>query len=51
MITLGIILLLLGIFLTFHPLAWIGLVVILVGVGLLLAGRSGRTIAGRAHWY
>ncbi|GAB2907395.1 hypothetical protein GCM10027047_02140 [Rhodococcus aerolatus] len=51
MITLGIILLLLGIFLTFHPLAWIGLVVVLVGVGLALLGRSGRPVLGRAHWY
>ena len=51
MITLGLILLLLGL-LTGIGILWsVGVVLVIVGAVLMLLGRSGRRIGGRAHYY
>jgi uncharacterized membrane protein HdeD (DUF308 family) len=51
MIVLGIVLLVLG-FVTGIVILWpLGLVVLVIGVVLAIAGRSGRQLAGRSHWY
>ena len=51
MLTLGLILLLLGL-LTGIGILWsIGVVLVIVGAVLMLLGRSGRRIGGRAHYY
>lgn len=51
MIVLGVILLLVG-FVTGISILWtIGLILLVVGVVLLLLGRTGRPIGGRAHYY
>jgi uncharacterized membrane protein HdeD (DUF308 family) len=49
-ITLGIILIIIGIFL-FHPLLVIGAILAVIGVVLWILGATGRTIAGRRHWF
>ena len=51
MIILGIILLLIGIFAKIGILTTIGIIVLVVGAVLLLAGATGRAIGGRKHWY
>lgn len=51
MIILGLILLLLGL-LTGIGILWsVGVVLVIVGAVLMLLGRSGRRIGGRAHYY
>jgi hypothetical protein len=51
MIILGVILLILG-FVFGIPILWtIGLILAIIGLVLLLVGRGGRTIGGRAHYY
>lgn len=51
MIVLGIILLLIG-FVLAVPVLWtIGVILLLVGLVLLVAGRSGRMVGGRSHWF
>jgi hypothetical protein len=51
MIILGLILLLLGL-LTGIGILWsIGVVLVIVGAVLMLLGRGGRRIGGRAHYY
>ncbi len=51
MIILGLILLLLGLLLSV-PILWtIGIIVLIVGLVLMLLGRSGRQIGGRAHYW
>ncbi len=51
MIVLGVILLLVG-FVTGISILWtIGLILLVVGVVLLLLGRTGRPIGGRTHYY
>ena len=51
MIILGLILLLLGL-LTGIGILWsIGVVLVIVGAVLMLLGRSGRRIGGRAHYF
>ena len=51
MITLGLILLLVGLLASIPILTTLGVVLLVVGAVLLLVGRSGRMIGGRAHWY
>jgi hypothetical protein len=51
MIILGLILLLLGLVFGIGILWTIGIVLLVVGLILLLRGRSGRTIGGRAHYW
>ncbi|MER7010186.1 hypothetical protein ABT324_01985 [Saccharopolyspora sp. NPDC000359] len=51
MITLGIILLIIG-FLTGVQIIWVlGIVAVVVGAVLAIAGGTGHAIAGRKHWF
>jgi uncharacterized membrane protein HdeD (DUF308 family) len=50
-IILGIILLIIGIIAKARIIWTIGIIVLLVGVAVAIAGRTGRAIAGRKHWY
>ncbi|MEY2583614.1 MAG: hypothetical protein QOE09_3463 [Ilumatobacteraceae bacterium] len=51
MIILGLVLLLLGLVTGIGILWTAGIIVLVVGLILLLLGRSGRTIGGRAHYW
>jgi hypothetical protein len=52
MIILGIILLVLGLLVpAIHFLLFIGLVVLVIGAVLAIAGFAGREIGGRKHYY
>ena len=51
MIVLGLILLLLGLIFGIGILWTIGIILVVVGLILLLLGRSGRAIGGRAHYW
>ena len=51
MIILGLVLLLLGLVLQVGILWTAGIIVLIVGLVLMLLGRSGRTIGGRAHYW
>jgi hypothetical protein len=51
MITLGLILLLIGLIAGIGILWTIGLVLLIVGLVLMLLGRSGRSVGGRAHYW
>jgi membrane-bound ClpP family serine protease len=52
MITLGIILLVIGLLVaSLHVLFTIGVVLLVVGVILAILGRTGRAVAGRKHWW
>lgn len=51
MIILGLVLLLLG-FVLAIPLLWtIGVIVLIIGLVLLIAGQLGRQVGGRAHYW
>ena len=51
MIVLGVILLIVG-FIIGIPILWtVGVVLLVVGAALAIAGGTGRRIGGRAHWY
>ena len=51
MIILGLILLLIGFVAGISILWTIGLIVLVVGLVLMLLGRSGRQVGGRAHYF
>jgi hypothetical protein len=51
MIILGLVLLLLGLVFSIGILWTAGIIVLVVGLILLLLGRTGRTIGGRAHYW
>ena len=51
MIILGAILLILGFVLQISILWTIGIILLVVGAVLAIAGRTGRRVGGRAHWY
>ena len=51
MIVLGLILLLLGLVFGVGILWTIGIILLIVGLVLMLLGRTGRTIGGRAHYW
>jgi hypothetical protein len=51
MIILGLILLIIGYVAGISLLYYIGGILLIVGVVLLVLGRSGRAVGGRAHWY
>lgn len=51
MIILGLILLLIGLLTGIGILWTIGIVLVLVGLVLMLLGRSGRQVGGRAHYW
>ena len=51
MITLGLILMLIGLIAAI-PILWtVGLVLLVVGAILMVLGRSGRKVGGRAHYW
>ncbi len=51
MIILGVILLAAGFFLSL-PILWtIGIVVVVIGLGLIVAGSTGHAVAGRRHYF
>lgn len=51
MIILGLILLIIGLVAGIGILSTIGIILIVVGLVLMLLGRSGRKIGGRAHYW
>ena len=51
MIILGIILLVIGLVAAVHILWILGLIALVVGAGLALAGAAGRAVGGRKHYY
>ena len=51
MIILGLILFLIGLLASIPILQTIGIVLAVVGLILLLVGRTGRSIGGRKHWF
>ncbi len=51
MITLGLILLILGMLVDVGILYTIGMILLVVGVILFVAGRLGHAIGGRTHYY
>jgi hypothetical protein len=50
-ITLGIILLLIGVLAGIPIMTTIGTILLVIGVVLLIAGRIGNGIGGRAHYF
>jgi uncharacterized membrane protein HdeD (DUF308 family) len=50
-IILGVILLILGFIFSIHILWILGIIALVIGVILMLVGTTGRTLAGRRHWY
>lgn len=51
MITLGIILLVIGLLIKI-PILWtLGIIALVVGAVLLILGAAGRAVGGRTHWY
>jgi hypothetical protein len=51
MIVLGLVLLLIGAVLGIGILWTIGIILLIVGCVLMLLGRSGRQVGGRAHYW
>jgi len=51
MIILGLILFLVGLFLHVGIIETIGIVLLVVGLVLMLLGRSDRAVGGRAHYW
>ena len=51
MIVLGIILLVIGWLASIGILQTLGVILIVVGLVLMLLGRLGRPVGGRAHWF
>lgn len=51
MITLGVILLIIGLVAKISVLWTLGIIALVVGVVLAIAGRLGHAIAGRKHWF
>ncbi|MFD8101134.1 hypothetical protein ACFV24_16470 [Nocardia fluminea] len=51
MIVLGLVLLIVGYLLGIGVLTKVGIVLLVVGAGLAIAGSVGRPVAGRRHYY
>jgi uncharacterized membrane protein HdeD (DUF308 family) len=51
MILLGVILLIIGFVAAVHIIWILGIIAVVVGAVLAIAGASGREVAGRKHWY
>lgn len=52
MLIIGILLIVLALVVpALHILFWIGVVLLVVGAVLAIAGHSGRTVGGRTHWF
>jgi hypothetical protein len=50
-ITLGIILLIIGLIAAVHILWILGVIALVVGVGLAVLGATGRAVGGRKHYF
>lgn len=51
MIVLGIILLIIGLIVAVKIIWILGVIALVIGAGLAIAGFAGREIGGRKHWY
>jgi uncharacterized membrane protein HdeD (DUF308 family) len=51
MILLGVILLIIGFVAAVHIIWILGIIAVVVGAVLAIAGSTGREVAGRKHWY
>lgn len=51
MIIIGLALLLLGFLLGIYILWVLGIIALVIGLVLLIAGHAGHAVGGRAHWY
>lgn len=51
MITLGIVLLILSLFVAISALKTLGMILIVVGIVLALLGGMGRSVGGRRHYW
>ncbi|MBN9096694.1 MULTISPECIES: DUF308 domain-containing protein [unclassified Pseudonocardia] len=51
MIILGLILLVVGYLTSISLLYYLGGLLLIVGIVLLVLGRTGRAVGGRNHWY
>lgn len=51
MITLGVVLLVLGLVLQISVLTTIGGILLVIGIVLFALGRAGTKVGGRAHWF
>ena len=51
MITLGIILLIIGLLIQIPILTTIGGILLVIGLVLLVLGRIGKKVGGRSHWF
>ncbi|GAA1456962.1 DUF6131 family protein [Williamsia maris] len=51
MITLGVILLIIGFIAKISILWTIGIILVIVGLVLVVLGRTGRKVGGRAHYF
>ena len=51
MIALGVVLLIIGLVTGVQILWTIGIVVLVVGAALAIAGRLGHAVGGRKHWF
>ena len=51
MIVIGVVLLVLGFIFSIHLLWILGILALVIGVILAIAGFAGREVAGRRHWY
>lgn len=51
MITLGVILLLIGFFTGVQIIWTLGIIAVVLGAVLAIAGRAGHAIGGRSHWF
>ncbi|WP_330257694.1 DUF6131 family protein [Nocardia sp. NBC_00565] len=51
MIVLGAVLLVAGFLLGIHLLVTVGIIVLVIGLVLMVAGRTGHAIGGRRHYY
>lgn len=51
MITLGIILLIVGLLVKIPIITTIAVILVVVGAVLFILGATGRAIGGRKHWY
>jgi len=51
MITTGIILLIIGVLLKIGVLSSVGMILLIVGLVLMLLGKTGRPLGGRGHYW
>lgn len=51
MIILGIILIIVGLIAHVGILEWLGILLLIIGAVLAIAGSAGRSIGGRRHYY